>query len=238
MASFSNSPRLIKGALVQGDPLHLWRKVVVFQYNPERLTRSLQVPSVSQEGGQAQAPRLTAPPEETLQMEIELDATDPIEIVDGLHLPANIRPMLATLELLVYPSSESVIASEVLTRSGVLEIIPPEAPLTLLVWGVAPPRVLPVQITSYTITEEAFDAFLNPVRATVNLNLRVLNYHQHGLLSPAGATFMAHQLSQESLSAFQAAAGIVSAFEGEGTLGGSGGQGGRSREQIGVRRMT
>ena len=237
MASFLNSPRLIKGALVQGDPLHLWRKVVVFQYNPERITRSLKVPSVEREASQNQAPRLTAPPEETIQIEVELDATDQMELVEGIPVPANIHPMLATLELLVYPTSESVIASEVLARVGVIEIIPPEAPLTLLVWG-GPHRVLPVRVTSYTITEEAFDPYLNPIRATVNLDLSVLNYHHQGVLSSAGATFMAHQLNKETLSAFQAAAGIVSAFSGVGTMGSSGGQSSGGSGQIGVIRSS
>ena len=186
---------------------------MVFQYNPERITRSLRVASDTSGTLQSQTPRLTAPPEETIQMEVELDATAKMELPGGLTMPANIHPMLAALELLVYPNSVSVIANEVLARAGVIEIIPQEAPLTLLIWG-GPHRVLPVRVTSYTITEEAFDNFLNPIRATVNLDLSIINYHHQGLLSPAGSIFMAHQLQKEVLSAVQAVEGLVSAFSG------------------------
>jgi hypothetical protein len=79
----------------------------------------------------------------------------------------------------------------------VIEVVAPEAPLTLLVWG--PKRVLPVRMTGFTITEEAFDPNLNPIRAKVSLDLMVLNYHDLGLLSVGGAVFMAHQIAKETM---------------------------------------
>ena len=47
-----------------------------------------------------------------------------------------------------------------------------EAPLTLFVWSAQ--RIVPVRITEFSITEEAFDPALNPIRAKVSLGMRVL----------------------------------------------------------------
>ena len=106
-------------------------------------------------------------------------------------------PALAALEMLLYPKSALTVANEVLARLGIIEVIPPEAPLTLLIWGLK--RVLPVRLTQLTITEEAFDPTLNPIRAKVSLDLRVLTYQDLGLLSVGGALFMAHQVAKEAM---------------------------------------
>ena len=100
--------------------------------------------------------------------------------------------------------------NEVLAAVGIIEVIPPEAPLTLFVWGVK--RVLPVRLTEFSITEEAYDPGLNPIRAKVGLGMRVLNYHDLGLLSVGGGLFMAHQVMKE----------VMATIGGVNTLGGSG----------------
>jgi len=102
---------------------------------------------------------------------------------------------------MLYPKSALVIANEVLNQFGIVEIIPPEAPLTLFVWGVK--RVLPVRVNELSITEEFFDPALNPIRARVRISMRVLNYRDLGLLSPGGAIFMAHQLLKEAMATVQ-----------------------------------
>jgi len=197
------SPQVLKGALVQVDPLNPQRTVVVFQYNPDRMTRSLRTQSTQGEGNRPTPTRLLGPPEETISLEIEIDATDQLATGQGPGRDVGIHPTLASLELLIYPSATNVIASEALARTGILEIIPPEAPMTLLVWGGL--RILPVHITSYSITEEAFDPNLNPIRASVDISLQVLTYHSSGLLSPAGVAFMAHQITKEAMAAVQLA---------------------------------
>jgi hypothetical protein len=65
----------------------------------------------------------------------------------------------------------------------------------LLIWGLK--RALPVRLTQFTITEEAFDPQLNPIRAKVSLDLRVLSYQDLGLASPGGALHMVHQVAKE-----------------------------------------
>jgi hypothetical protein len=85
----------------------------------------------------------------------------------------------------------------VLLNFGIIEVIPQEAPLTVFVWGSK--RVVPVRLTDLSITEEAFDPNLNPIRAKASLSLRVLTYQDLGLLTPGGALFMAHQMAKEAM---------------------------------------
>jgi Contractile injection system tube protein len=196
VTGFTGSPKLLKGAIVAVKPLDPASGVIVFQYNPDSLTRTLRARTAGSEGDKSEALRLKGPPEESLKLDIELDAADQLEAGDSTAEELGVYPALSRLETLLYPSSAIVIANETLTLLGVIEVIPAEAPLTLLVWGLK--RVLPVRLTSFTITEEAFDPNLNPIRAKVGLELSVLSYDDLGLLSVGGALFMAHQLAKEA----------------------------------------
>jgi 3-polyprenyl-4-hydroxybenzoate decarboxylase len=69
--------------------------------------------------------------------------------------------------------------------------------LTLFVWSKS--RVVPVRITDFSITEEAFDTQLNPIRAKVSLGMRVLNIDDLGFQHPGGHYFMAYLSNKESL---------------------------------------
>ncbi len=97
--------------------------------------------------------------------------------------------------MLLYPTSTKIIANTALAQAGTLEIIPPEAPLSLFVWG--PQRVIPVRLTRFSITEESYDTLLNPIRAKVDLSLQVLSYHDLKLSNPGYYLFMAHQIAKE-----------------------------------------
>jgi len=205
VTGFSGSPKLLKGAIVAVKPLDLASGVIVFQYNPDTLTRTLRARTAGSESDKSEALRLKGPPDETVKLDIELDAVDQLEAGDSTAEQLGVYPALSRLEILLYPSSAIVIANEVLTLLGVIEVIPAEAPLTLLVWG--PKRVLPVRLTSFTITEEAFDPNLNPIRAKVSLELAVLSYDDLGLVSVGGALFMAHQIAKEAF-AKQSPAGL------------------------------
>ena len=207
MTTFPGSPRLIKGAIVGIDPFNPLASVVVFQYNPDTLTRTLQARAAGAQTSQSEALRISGPPEETLRVEVELDAADQLEKADPTATSTGLYPTLSALEMLLYPKSALVIANEVLARVGVIEVIPPEAPLTLFFWG--PKRVLPVRLTSISITEEAFDPDLNPIRARVSLDLRVLSYHDLGLLSAGGALFMAHQIAMETMATIGSAGNVA-----------------------------
>lgn len=197
MTEFSRSPNLVKGALVGFDPLNPLASVIVFQYNPQTLTRTLSVPASGGDGGTAEVTRLKGAPAETITLEAELDATDHLEKADPVAVGMGIYPQLSALEMLLYPKSAQVIANTALMAAGTLEIIPPEGPFTLFIWGIK--RVLPVRLTQFTITEEAHDANLNPIRAKVSLGLRVLSYNDFSITHPGYHTFLAHQVVKETM---------------------------------------
>ncbi|MCI0435106.1 MAG: hypothetical protein L0271_15910 [Gemmatimonadetes bacterium] len=211
MTTFPRSPRVQKGAIIGLDPFNPLASIVVFQYNPETMRRSLtaRASGGTGEGATAEALRLKGPPEETIDVSVEIDATDQLEDVEFPATVFGISPTLASLEMLLYPKSALVIANAVLATGGIIEVIPPEAPLTLFVWG--PTRILPVRLTRLTINEEAFDPDLNPIRAKVDLGLKVLSYHDLGLVSVGGALFMAHQVIKE----------VMATIGGVGTIGAS-----------------
>ena len=201
MTTFPNSPRLLKGALVAIEPRRPLPTVIVFQYNPETLTRRIEARTAGGEGGgdRAEVLRLAGPPRETITLAAEIDGADE---VDGLHagrLVTGIYPTLSALELLLYPRSSVVMANAAQAALGMLDILPPEAPLVLFVWGAE--RVLPVRLDSFSITEEAHDALLNPVRAKVDLSLQVLSAHDFKQSQPGFSLFMAHHIAKELLAA-------------------------------------
>ena len=212
MSSFPGSPRLFKGAIIGLDPLNPLASVVVFQYNPETLTRNLVAKTSGGDSDRGEALRIKGPPEETITLKVEIDAADQLEQAQAVATTMGIYPVLASLEMLIYPKSVPTIVNEALMAAGVIEVVPPEAPLTLFVWGVK--RVLPVRLTSFSVTEEAFDPNLNPIRASVNLGLRVLTYHDLGLLSAGGALFMAHQIVKEVMASINGVGTVASAASG------------------------
>lgn len=140
-------------------------------------------------------------------MDVEVDAADQLERGDPMAATFGVAPALASLEMLLYPKSALMIANQVLAALGVIEIIPPEAPLALLVWSAQ--RVLPVRLTELSITEQAFDPGLNPIRAQVSFTVRVLTYDDLGLLSVGGALYMAHQVAKETLATISSSTSLA-----------------------------
>jgi len=206
MTTALNSPRLLKGAIVALKPTGSPGRVIVFQYNPDALTRTLTARMMGGEGSIGDALRFKGPPDESIKLDVEIDATDQLEQGSPLAASMGIRPSLAALETLLYPDSSLVIANDKLAFVGYKEIIPPEAPLTLFVWG--PQRILPVRLNSLSITEEAFDQALNPIRAKVSLELKVLSYQDLDLNSVGGALFMGYQVAKELLASASLATSV------------------------------
>ena len=200
-SEFPRSPRVLKGGLVAYRLPDLFPTLIVFQYNPDEVSRSLQMQQASAGSGRGEANRLNGPPQETLTFSVEIDATDQLEkpgenattVENGLH------PVIASLERLVYPSYPVVIANEALAFAGTAFILNENAPLTLLVWG--PRRVVPVQVQSLSIKEEAFDQKLNPIRAKADLSLRVLTYRDLDVTNPGYWVYLAAFTQKEVMSA-------------------------------------
>ena len=212
MTGFPGSPRVVKGGIVLIDPVTAAIvRVIALQFNPDTLSRTLQVQAMEGEGGdRLEALRLKAPPIETFKLEAEIDATDQLEFPDQNPLASQvgIYPQLAALETIVYPASAQLQANDILAQTGTLEIVPLEAPLTLFVWSRT--RVLPARITEFSVTEEAFDTALNPIRAKVSLGLRVLSVTDLSFGHKGGMLFMAYLQGKERLAAESPSASLSS----------------------------
>jgi hypothetical protein len=206
------SPRLVKGGIVTLDPdTSVIRSVIALQYNPDSLSRTLQIQSTpgGQDGVRVDALRLRGPAIETIKVEAELDATDQLEFPTQFPLAVQygLHPQLAQLEMLINPTVETLIADDNMANAGTLEIIPLEQPLTLFVWSKS--RVVPVRLTEFSITEEAFDTQLNPIRAKVSLGLRVLSVDDLGFDTPGGQLFMSYLTNKEALASQANAAALT-----------------------------
>ena len=203
MSDFPGSPKLLKGGIVLIDPdSGVVQRVIVLQYNPDTLSRTLQVQSVTAESqNRSEALRLKGPPIETFKLDAEIDATDQLEQPDQnpIAVQYGILPQLTALESILYPPSSTLLGNNALAQSGTLEIAPMEAPLSLFVWSKN--RVVPVRITDFSITEEAFDPSLNPIRAKVSLGLRVLSVDDVGFDDKSGNLYMTYQQQKERLAA-------------------------------------
>ncbi len=209
MSGYSQSPRIVKGGIVLIDPASAQvRRVIALQYNPEKLSRSLQVQGAGEGADRSEALRLKGPAIETFRLEADIDAADQLEFPDqhANVVAAGIAPQLAVLESLVNPSAAALLAGKALAAAGTLEIAPMESALALFVWGAN--RIAPVRVTEFSISEEAFDPALNPINAKVNLSLRVLSIDDLGFDHKGGGLFMAYLQSREKLASKAATFGF------------------------------
>jgi len=111
MTPFPNSPRLIKGAIVGIDIFTTILGVILFQYDPDTLTHRLQARTSGDGGNKSEALRLEGASQETISLDIEIDATDQLEKAEGTAVSMGIYPQLSALEMLIYPKSSIVIAN-------------------------------------------------------------------------------------------------------------------------------
>jgi hypothetical protein len=188
-SEFPRSPRLLKGALVVFETrLPIPTNLIVFQYNPDSVNRSFQQFGSGSDPrvGSGDTQNVLLPPVESFQANVELDAADQLEAPGSnpLSVAVGLHPTLAALETLISPPSTSLILNKVLSLAGSAIISPASVPLVLFVWG--PVRVIPVRVMTLSITEEAFDTLLNPIRAKVTLSMRALTMIE---LSAAGPPF-------------------------------------------------
>jgi hypothetical protein len=200
---YSRSPKVLKGALVQfSSPLLIpIPNIIIFQYNPESLTRSFtpydpdkNKPATAEPGEEKAGqptPKMAQPwdPDETFTVNLLLDATDALEVPE-LHPVAfvtGVADRLAAIEMLLYPAGDSLLGGLLgsvsvsvggagASISGAAATAPPEppklAPVVLFVWG--PGRIVPVRITGLNIEELQYNQLLYPHRAKASISMRVL----------------------------------------------------------------
>ena len=202
MSTFPGSPRLLKGGIVLIDPsTSEVIRIIALQYNPETLNRTLQIKALAEGGDRSDAMRLTGPPVESIKVDVVIDATDQLEFPDQnpTFTEVGIHPQLAALETIVYPANSQIQTNNRLANSGTLEIVPMESPLTLFIWSKN--RVLPVRLTDFSVTEEAFDPNLNPIRAKVSIGMRVLSINDLPFEHKGSSLFMSYHQQKEALAA-------------------------------------
>lgn len=202
MTTFPGSPRLLKAGIVLMDAENgTAQRIIVLQYNPATLSRSFQIQGIGEGSDRSQALRLTGPPVETISLEAEIDAADQLEFPDqnATAVEFGIYPQIAALEAIVYPPSSQIQSNNDLAQAGRLEIVPMEGPLTIFVWSKN--RVLPVRLTELSVTEEAFDPNLNPLRAKVSLGMRVLSVNDLPFDHWGSSLFVAYHRTIERLAA-------------------------------------
>ncbi|MFC8666340.1 MULTISPECIES: hypothetical protein [Streptomyces] len=206
MTRYADIPKPIRSGIVVVDPDRgTPQRIIVLQFNPDTLERSLSPQSAggsgdsggggSGTGDRNEALRLKGPAQETWKFTAEIDATDQFEVAapDGIH------PQLATLEMLVQPTTQQLRDASRLSQKGTIEISPIEMPLTLFTWGSK--RVMPVRLTELSINESAFDVNLNPIRASLGIGLKVLTVSDLPAGHRGADLYMAHLAQKERLAA-------------------------------------
>jgi hypothetical protein len=235
---YADIPKPIRSGIVVVDPERgTPQRIIVLQFNPDTLERSLSPQAAggsgdsggggSGSGDRNEALRLKGPAQETWKFTAEIDATDQFEVAapDGIH------PELATLEMLVHPTTAQLREAARQTKKGTIEISPIEMPLTLFTWGSK--RVMPVRLTELSINESAFDVNLNPIRASLGIGMKVLSVSDLPAGHRGADLYMAHLAQKEQLAraarsgglgAFGPAGrnGVIGVGVGNGSVGGAG----------------
>nr|WTB34348.1 hypothetical protein OG781_36940 [Streptomyces sp. NBC_00830] len=205
MTRYADIPKPIRSGIVVVDPERgTPQRIIVLQFNPDTLERSLAPQSAGGSGDAGgggsggdrnEALRLKGPAEETWKFTAEIDATDQFEVAapDGIH------PQLATLEMLVHPTSAQLREASRQTQKGTIEISPIEMPLTLFTWGSK--RVMPMRLTELSINESAFDVNLNPIRASLGIGMKVLSVSDLPAGHRGADLYLAHLAQKERLAA-------------------------------------
>lgn len=218
---YSRSPKFQKGALVQlpatlSFPVPV---IIPFQYNPASLRRGIQpyTPPQSDDSGRALAAPGAQPadPQQSINLELELDASDELDSDDTLAGQFGVAHRIAAIESLLFVQEDLL--------SALLSVIPgvptppvrETVPIVFFVWGIG--RILPVRITSYSIEEQQFLTTLFPSRAKITLGLQVLTSNMFGgqsgiVVSLAKGAYDLHRASQQVLTTLNTANAVASAI--------------------------
>jgi len=215
---YSQSPKLLKGAIIQfSSPLLVpIPNIIVFQYNPESMTRTLTPWAPAPQSQEVDDPKVVAAlaqpfdPEESFSLTLELDAADALESPDSHPIAtiAGVADRIAALEMLLYPPGDSALGG-LLNSVGSffgatpVDVVPRKTvPVILFFWG--PGRIVPVRITTFSVNEQAYSPTLYPIRAKVTLGLRILDATSFGdddsaTVSIAKACYTFTRAQKESL---------------------------------------
>lgn len=195
---------LAKGVLVKYDPA--WPPipvVTVFQYNPETMTHGWTQPAPPGKAGVESGNPLAVPglPGESFDFTIYLNADDDIAsgipVLKQVAQRAGLGARLAALELLMYPVNGTgatartgqllgTVSSGLSSANSGWKLPNSTVPIILFYWNTN--RIVPVRITTLSITETLYDEDLNPRHAQAQLGLRVLTPEELAAANPAPGT--------------------------------------------------
>jgi hypothetical protein len=177
---------LLRGGLVEygSDFLGPVPNIVIFQFNPETMSRVIQIPPRPIGGAARETTQAGDAPIERITIRAEFSAADQRNDANPLALAFGVGPQLAALEKMANPSNllGGLIGAALDAVGSALGIggsaaastqpIPRERyPRILFIWGLT--RVLPVVLESMTINEVLYDALLNPIQADVTIGMAV-----------------------------------------------------------------
>jgi hypothetical protein len=156
--------------------------VVIFQFNPESLTRTIQIPPRPTGGSARETTQAGEPSIEKISFKAQFSAADDLGTGNFLARTMGVGPRLAALEKMVHPAGplSALIGAAIDAIGNAVgagggdprQSIPRESyPRILFIWG--PFRILPVVIEAMAITELLYDFLLSPIQADVQLSLAV-----------------------------------------------------------------
>jgi hypothetical protein len=181
---YTRSPRLQPGALIQlnRDVVGVIPHITLFQYNPETISRGFQVnaPGGGNDGLEERN-KNTFPPTESYSFKLELDATDDLEKGRAMTELVGVADRLAALERLIY-SPKGILGdfadSFVSLFNGATDDIPSRQTVPIVLLALGRRRVLPVWISSMSITETLHNPAMMPIHAEVQLDFQVIQPHE------------------------------------------------------------
>ena len=171
---------LMRGALIEygSDIMGPIPNVVIFQFNPETLTRTVQIPSRPASATARETTQAGEPSVEKITLKASFSAADEFGENKVLARLFGVGTRLAALEKMVYPSNDLLAAIGAALGIGGdagepgRQAIPRQKlPRILFIWG--PYKILPVVLESMSITEQQYDFLLNPVQAEVSITMAV-----------------------------------------------------------------
>ncbi len=177
------------GALVEygTDFLGPIPNVVIFQFNPETIMRTISIPPRAVDATQRETSQAGEPAYERFTVTTTFSAADQLNSSNPLAILYGVGPQLAALQAMVYPIATpggligAAIGAVVDAVGSLLgsQGPPPTQPIPrqqtpriLFIWGTT--RIIPVIIESLTITEQIYDAILNPIEAQVEIGLAAI----------------------------------------------------------------
>jgi hypothetical protein len=177
--------KTLKGALIEYGSSFLGPipNVVIFQFNPEKISRTIEIPPRPVNATTRETSQAGEPPYERFTVEVQFSAADQRNSSNPIGLTVGVGPQLAALEAMVYPvqtpggligAAVDAIGSLLSGSSSpaVLPIPRVQSPKILFVWGLL--RIVPVIIESMTINEVQYDFLLNAEEASVTIGLAAI----------------------------------------------------------------